>query len=335
MVAEDRRRAAGSRHLKGSPHESVKRGHHTQRLDNRTAQHRVSEAVKTSRAVVWLSATIAALALLAASVGLLWQDGGNSYSFTTLRGQTVEIYGRGLYRYDSLFAGAGNRGTDAVTVFLGIPLLVVATLLYRRGSLRGGLLLTGALTWFLYAYASYALGTVAYNELFLLYVALFSASLFAFVLAFASFDARALRSHFSSRMPRHGPAIFMFASGLLTLLVWLIDPLGALIRGEPPETLAANTTLFTNALDIAIIVPATFLAGARILRRDPTGYLIAAPLLVLEAMLAPMIAAQTVSQVRAGVSFTPAEMVGPIAGFALLGLVATWVLIAILRNVSE
>jgi hypothetical protein len=50
------------------------------------------------------------------------------------------------------------------------------------------LVLTGALTWFLYVGASYALGAVAYNNLFLIYVALFSASLFAFVLALTSID---------------------------------------------------------------------------------------------------------------------------------------------------
>ena len=291
--------------------------------------------MKGSNAVVWLSSLIALLALIAAGVGLFWQDGGGSFSFSTLRGQTVEMYGRGLYRYDTLFVAAGNRETDAVTLFLGIPLLVLSTLLYRRGSLRGGLVLTGALTWFLYVGASYALGAVAYNDLFLVYVTLFSASLFAFVLALTSIDLQILPSYFSSRMPRRGPAIFMFASGLLTLLVWLIEPITALIQGRPPEHLGPYSTLFTNAVDMAIIVPAAFVAGGLILGRKPLGYVISVPLLVLEAMLAPLIVAQTVSQVRAGVSFTPGEMVGPIAGFLVLGLLAIWMIVALLRNISE
>jgi hypothetical protein len=291
--------------------------------------------VKGSNAVVWLSSLIALLALIAAGVGLFWQDGGGSFSITTPRGESVEMYGRGLYRYDTLFVGAGNRGTDAVTLFLAIPLLVLSTLLYRRGGLRGGLALTGALTWFLYVGASYALGAVTYNNLFLVYVALFSASLFAFVLAFTSIDLQILPSDFSSRMPRRGPAIFMFASGLLTLLVWLIEPTTALIQGRPPEHLGPYSTLFTNAVDMAIIVPAAFVAGSLILGRNPLGHLIAVPLLVLEAMLAPLIVVQTMSQVRAGVSFTPGEMVGPIGGFAVLGLLAIWFIVAILRNISE
>jgi hypothetical protein len=291
--------------------------------------------MKTSNAVVGLSALIAVLALVAAGTGLFYGDGGSPFAFTSVRGQPVEIYGQGLYRYDTLFQGAGNKGTDMVTLFLGIPLLVLSVMLYRRGSLRGGLLLLGALTWFLYTYASYALGPVAYNELFLLYVALFSASLFALVLAFRSFDVRALRSHFSARLPRRGPAIFMFVSALVTLLVWLIAPITALVQGEPPERLDTYTTLFTNALDLAIIVPIVFLAGVLILRGDPLGYLIAFPLLILEAFLAPMIAAQTVSQLRAGVTFPPGQIVGPVGGFATIAVVAIWVIVVLLRNVSD
>jgi hypothetical protein len=291
--------------------------------------------MRTSNAVVGLSALIAVLALVTAGTGLFYEDGGSPFTYTSVRGQPVEIYGQGLYRYDTLFQGAGNKGTDMVTLFLGIPLLVVSALLYRRGSLRGGLLLMGALTWFLYTYASYALGSVAYNELFLLYVVLFSASLFALVLAFGSFDVRALPGHFSARLPRLGPAIFMFVSALVTLFVWLIVPITALLGGQPPERLDTYTTLFTNALDLAIIVPIVLLAGVLILRGDPLGYLIAFPMLVLEAFLAPMIAAQTVSQLRAVVTVPPGQIVGPIGGFATIAVVVIWVIFGLLRNVSD
>lgn len=290
--------------------------------------------VKSSKTVVALSLLIAGLALIAAGTGLFWQDGGDSYSFTTLRGQTAEIYGQGLYRYDTLFVGAGSKGTDAITLFLGIPLLVLSTLLYWRGSLRGSLMLTGALAYFLYVYASYALGTVAYNELFLLYITLFSSSLFALVLAFRSIDLQALPSNFLASLPRLGLAIFLFASGLVTLVVWGSPLVVALFQDKPPGRMDTYTTPVTYALDLAIITPAVFLSSLLILRRAPAGYLIAFPLLVVEAMLAPVITAQTVSQVSAGVSFPPAQIVGPIAGFVVLALMATSFIVSILRNVS-
>jgi hypothetical protein len=290
--------------------------------------------VRTSNAVVWLSVLIAVLALVAAGAGLFWWEGDGPASFTTLRGQTVRMYGRGLYRHDTLFIGAGNKGVDAVVLALGVPLLLVSTLLYRRGSPRGALLLTGVLAYFLYVYASMALGA-AYNPLFLVYVALFSASFFAFVGALASIDRQALPSHVSPRMPRRGLAYFLFACGLMTLFVWLGPLLVALLQGQPPLLLDSYTTMVTYALDLALITPATFLSGVLLLRGASLGYLVAVPLLGVLVLLGPGFAVGTVNQLSAGVPFTPGQVVGPIVGFSVLSLAALGFLFVILRHVSD
>jgi hypothetical protein len=91
--------------------------------------------------------------MMVAAVGLLTAGGADPVPFVTVHGETVELYGDGLYRYDTVFAGAGQRGTDAVVVLLGVPLLLVAALRYRRGSSRAGLML-GTLVFFLYVYGS-------------------------------------------------------------------------------------------------------------------------------------------------------------------------------------
>ena len=97
---------------------------------------------------------------------MFWQDGGSPFPFTTLRGQPAQIYGQGLYRYDSVLIATGYRVADAFTLVVAIPLLVLAVLLYRRSSLIGRLLLTGTLEYFAYNYGSLAFGA-AYNNLFL------------------------------------------------------------------------------------------------------------------------------------------------------------------------
>jgi hypothetical protein len=293
-----------------------------------------STAVIQSKIVVGLSWFIAALALVAVAAGLLWPSQGDPVSFTTVHGQVAELYGSGLYRNDTAFVAAGQRGTDAVTLLLGIPLLVASVLRYRRGSLRGALLLTGTLGYFLYVYASMALGTVVYNELFLVYVVLFSASLFGFVLAFTGIDLTAMAARFLAAMPRRGPAVFLFASALVTLVVWSTPVIEALIRGTTPARLDMYSTPVTTAVDLAVITPAALLAGILMLRFVALGYLLAVSLLVLEVMLAPLLAAQTASQLGAGVTFPAGQIVGPIAGFATVALIAFWVLVAILRNIA-
>jgi hypothetical protein len=290
--------------------------------------------MKVSSIVIVLSSLVALLAAIAAATGLSLKGGGGPFLFTTLRGQTAQIFGQGLYEYDTLFIGAGFKGQDAVALFLGVPLLVISIVLYQRGSVSGQLLLTGTLGYFLYLYASMALGA-SYNRLFLFYIAIFSASLFAFIQVFSAVNLDLVASQIPAGLPRRGLAIFMFAAGLVTLVVWGSPLVVALIKGGPPDRMDSYTTMVTYALDLAIITPATFLCAVLVLRGDPLGVVIAAPLLTLIVLLAPQIILSTIFQKSAGVPFTMGEMIGPVAGFVVLGLIAAWLLVAILRGLSK
>lgn len=286
----------------------------------------------SSNTLIALSALVAVLAAFAAGTGLFYRSPGEPYTFTTLRGQDVQIYAQGLYRYDTVFTGAGFKGQDLTALLLGIPLLVIAILLYQRGSLGGHLLLIGLLGYFLYVYASMTLAA-AYNPLFLLYIALFSACLFAFILAFSTINLDLIAAQIPA-LPRRGLAVFMIAAGLVTLVVWGAPLVSALMQAAPPERMDSYTTMVTYALDLALITPATFLCAVLVLRGAPLGYVIASPLLALIVLLTPQIILSTIIQMRAGVPFTTGEMVGPVSGFVVLGFLAAWLLVSILRGLS-
>jgi hypothetical protein len=289
--------------------------------------------MRPSKAVIWLSALITLLALVAAAVGLVSQDSGNPFFFTTLRGETVQMYGQGLYRYETLRDGVGFKGADLFILVVGVPLLVLFTLRYHRGDLRSGLLLTGTLAYFLYNSASMTFG-YAYNNLFLVYLAQFSASLFAFVLAFTSFDLKALPDRFSSRLPRHGIAGFLFAVGISLILVWgVMDILPALLAGKAPA-LTGHTTLPTHALDMGIIAPVAILAGVLLLRRVPLGYLLATTLLIVSSVLGAGVLALSVAQLLAGV-LTLIETVVFVVPFVILTVIGIWLTAILFRNFSE
>ncbi len=97
------------------------------------------------------------------------------------------LYGsRGLY--DSYPASlAGLVGQDAVTLVVGIPLLVVSMWLTRRGSTRSLFLWTGALFYFAYSYYFYVAG--GFNALFLVYIAIVSTSLYGMLSLLFAVDA--------------------------------------------------------------------------------------------------------------------------------------------------
>ncbi|MCK7530823.1 MAG: hypothetical protein MZV63_07140 [Marinilabiliales bacterium] len=119
--------------------------------------------------------------------GSLLPNPGEPYPFTSHRGETVMINGRGLYYYDTVSSAAQQQGNDVVTLFIALPLLVVSSWMTFRDSLRGRLLLTGTIGFFLYTYLSMCMLT-AFNALFLVYVAIFGLSLYAFILCMMAFD---------------------------------------------------------------------------------------------------------------------------------------------------
>ena len=290
--------------------------------------------MRKSNTLIWLLALIILLAGIAAGAGLFWRDSGSPFAFTTLHGATAQIHGAGIYHFDTVFFAGSFIGTDAVTLFLGIPLLILFALLHRRGSLRGGLLLLGLLTYFVYYGASMAFG-VAYNILFLVYTALFSASLFAFVHTFLLIDLPALPAQISARMPHRAIAAFMFVSGVVLLLVWMSDLGSAIAQGQPPTLLASYTTMVTYVLDLGLIVPALLVTGSLLVRRAPLGYPLACSLLVLCVLIGVAIISQTVVQQQLGIVLAPAVMAIFIGSFVLMSLFATWMLVLLLRHITD
>ncbi|MFO7681221.1 MAG: hypothetical protein R6X34_14330 [Chloroflexota bacterium] len=291
--------------------------------------------MKQRRILNWFIPLIVILTLVAAGVGLFWQDGGAPTAFTTIHGQNVQLYGQGIYRYDSYFKAPIFRGTDFVTLFICLPLLILSFVLYRRGSLKGGILLIGMLSFFLYDSVSLAF-SAAFNSLFLVYTALFSASFFAFVYAITAVSPHYLAAHLSPKVPRRGTAVFLFVAGLGVLFIWLSEIIGPLLQGEiPVEALGPYTTMVTHALDMAIIAPASVLTGVYLLRREPIGYLLAAPLLILCTLIGVVVIAQTVFQTLAGITLPMGAYIGLVGSWVVLGAFAIWLTAAFFRSLSE
>lgn len=290
--------------------------------------------MKTSTPLLWLSLLIVVLALVAASAGLFWQGGSGPFTFTTLRGQQVQIYGQGLYQYDTPIIALGFKMADAVTLGLAIPLLVLALGLYRHGSLRGGILLAGVLAYFLYNYSSLALGA-AYNNLFLVYVAVMALSLFAFVIALGAFDPAALMPHFLPTLPQRGIGLYLIVSGVILLLIWLVlSIIPALLQGEAPPEVWSYTTVVTFVIDLGIIAPALIVAGTLLLRGEPFGYLLSAVLLVFTVVLGINLTAGGIAQMLTGV-ITMGQFIGMSASFMVLTLFALGYTVALLRSFSQ
>jgi hypothetical protein len=293
-------------------------------------------AVQVSRTAVRLSLFVALLGGAAASVGLLWTGGALPVeTVTTVRGEAVHLYGVGLYRFESLHGGPVYRGTDAVALFLGVPLLAYAAHRYRRGSTRWTLLLAAALLWFLYQGLSLSL-SAAYNELYLVYVLLVASSGTGLALVLRSLPPSRLATQVSEGFPRRGMSTFLTVVVGVTILLWGGLAVEALASGQPPGHLEHATTTVEETLSLGLLVPA-FVVAALALRRGEVGLgvLLGVPLLVLVASLAPVVTAQTMAQLLAGVTLPPEALVGLVASWLVLGAVAMGILVRALRHVRD
>ncbi len=268
------------------------------------------------------------LALFAAGMGLFYPLPGEPYPFTSHRGESVMINGRGLYYYDTVSSAAQQQANDVVTLFVALPLLAVTTRMAFRGSLRGHLLLTGTLGFFLYTYLSMCMLT-AFNALFLVYVAIFGLSLYAFILCMMSFDLDNLPRHFSDRLPRGWIAGLLFTIGAFLALAWLGRALMPILQNTTP-LLDNGITMVIQAMDLSLIIPLVVLAGILLLRRRPWGYLLASVGLAKSLTLGIAVSLMSLNMARVGVAISPVELV-VFPGIALAGAVMTGIL---LKHVS-
>lgn len=284
--------------------------------------------------LLWLVPLIAFLALFGALAGLFLPGGEGPFTFTSLRGHEVEMFGRGLYQYDTLLVGAALRGTDAVTLLISLPLLVLFFWKARSGSQNVMLALLGVLFYFLYKGASLTF-SAAFNPLFLVYTALFSASLFAVIVAMTTFDLESLAKRVQPGFPHRGAAFFLFVAGFGTLLIWLSEVIPPILTGDAPEIMGTYTTLFTHGFDSAVITPAAVIAGVCLLRRNPLGYLLAAPILILCTLIGAVVIGQTVVQTLVGMVFPPQIYIGMIGTWIVMGAFAIGLTILFFRNLAS
>jgi hypothetical protein len=284
--------------------------------------------MKNQSSLKWLVPLIGILSLIAAGAGLFYQFPGEPYAYTNHRGESVMINGQGLYYYDTVSTAAQAQANDLITLAVGLPLLVVSAWLAFRGSLRGRLLMTGTLGFFLYTYMSMA-SLASYNAFFLVYVTIFGLSLYAFILSMMSFDLKTLPQSFSKQLPRKWIAALMFLVGGFLSLAWLGRIVPPLFQNETP-VLENATTLIIQFMDLGLIVPLAFLGGILLLRCSAWGYLLSSVLLTKGVTLGLAVSAMGINMARVGIPDSLGLMI-PFLTITLLNLV---MVVVLLKNVE-
>jgi hypothetical protein len=168
---------------------------------------------------------------------------------------------------------------DVVNVTIGLPVMLGALWLARRGKLIGLLLWPGALFYVLYNYLVY-LFAMPLNELFPAYLLLVTLSAYTIMGVIASIDGRTVERALASRVPVRLAGGFLAAIGTLFALRAIGLLAGALIN-ESPVAKVEQALLVTDFL----AGPAWVIGGVLLWQRRRLGYVVSVGLLYQASML--------------------------------------------------
>lgn len=285
--------------------------------------------MKNKKTTTLLVILIAIFAFIATLAGITSTGGSGAYEYKSIRGQTVTIYGKGLYQHMSAEVAIQGIAQDYVTLFIALPFLLFALYRFRIQSLKGKFLLAGVLSYLFLTYLFY-MNMAMYNSMFLVYVALTGLSFFALVLTLLTFETDQLPKIFKDKTPVNFIGGFLIFNAVIIALLWLgviIPPL--LDKTIVPIAVEHYTTLNVQAFDLSLFLPISFVAGLLLIRKSKFGYLMAPVYLVFLSLLMLALIAKLIAMAMQGVNIIPAIFFIP--SIALVAIICS---IILLRNIN-
>jgi len=198
----------------------------------------------------------------------------NSYCLATAASAGGLILGN-LYR-DNTFVASLWKGNDLVTLVVAVPMIIAALVLSMRGSQRAQLVWLAMLNYMLYNYAFY-LFAAAFNWFFLIYVALFTLSIFALIFGLVNIDVNGISKKFRARTPVKWISGYMLFVALGLSTIYISQSIGFVATGQLPEIVlkTGHPTSIVFAIDLSLLVPVFVLGAICLWKRKPWGYVLA------------------------------------------------------------
>jgi hypothetical protein len=266
--------------------------------------------MKFKKQITVLVLIICITSLIATLAGIFSNGGEGSYTYQSIRGATITIYGKGLYQHMSADVAIQGIAQDYVTLFIGIPILLAGLFYGRTGSVKAGFVLTGALLYFFLTYLFYT-AMAMYNELFLAYVVILSCSLFALLLNLLSFDYRH-PIYQSTRIIRIA-GYFLLVNSMLIALLWLSIVLPPLLDSSIyPNGLQHYTTLIVQGFDLGIFLPLGFVSAYLALKNNNAGYIFTTVYVIFLSLLMTALTSKIIFMADTGANVFPVIFIMPV-----------------------
>jgi len=257
------------------------------------------------------------LLIWASLAGVLSIDFSHSYDAVNQYGETVRMYGYGIYAHDTYFKAPISIGTDISILIVVIPLFVWSYIRsMKNADTPSRLKLVSVYAVSLYYAANIAFG-ITYNTLHLVYIALFAFSLFGMLYHITKLDVTALGFNAAK-----GVKIFLVLTGVALIVAWLPDIIPTVLTGNPLTLIGVYTTEVTYVLDMGIIGPLCFICLYLLNKQSGLGTLSLAVILKLCIIVGTMIIFQTACQIASGIDIELPVLITKASSFVVLGAFA-------------
>lgn len=265
--------------------------------------------MKFKKQITLLVILICITSFITTLLGIFSNSGEGSYSYKTIRGETIEIYGKGLYRHMSSDVAIQGIAQDYVTLFIGIPILIFGLFYCRKGKVKAKFLLTGSLLYFFLTYLFYT-AMAMYNEMFLAYVLLLSCSLFALILNLISFDYKNPIFKFDKTI--RIAAYFLITNSTIIGILWLSVILPPLLNKTLyPIGLQHYTTLIVQGFDLGVFLPLGFVSAILALRKSVFGNIFTTIYIIFLSILMTALTSKVIFMAYSGANVIPVIFLMP------------------------
>lgn len=281
------------------------------------------EEMKKGMNWINLSAILILILLVTITLtGMLSFSTENKYEVTNLYGHSVEIYGTGIYQYDSYFKAPILIGSDWAMFLMVVPLIAFHAI-KKIETLEQKTYYFTILGIVLYYALSISFG-VTHNQLQLVYILLTSISFFTlFALLMNIFgETKHYKCDFKIKK---GELVFLILAGASNIVAWLPDILNSLFTGQPLMRIEMYTTEITYVLDMGIISPLVFITVYLLIKKK--SYISLAlykMILVTLKIIGFMLPIQTLVQLLAGIHIPLPELITKVIVFVMLAIMAIY-----------
>lgn len=257
--------------------------------------------------------------IIAAIIGILYSRGGERFTTVNVYGDTIELYGYGIYAFNSVLTVANRLGADAAGIIAAIALITIT--LWKRRTLCTEIIRTSVVIYLTYHSAFLVFG-IAMNPLYFLYIACFGISLFVAITHIQNL-LKSIEVPESLKKKRlTGTGIFLILVGVITALLWGSTIIPAMLNNTYGSLLGIQTTEVTYGMDLSITCPTFIICGIWVLKKKDIGYKAAPFLLNAMVGIAILVISQRAYCTKLGIDIPIEALFGFIISFVVMGIIS-------------